>query len=378
MKALRLLTAFAAFATMSLSMQAQPNIGLRPDRTVFFYANDAKAAAAAVKDDPVIAKKVEALAIPVQNPTTPPAPESIDKSGSITNISDYARMDIYQPKEPNGQMVIVCPGGAYALVATYNEGLYPADWLVKQGVTVGVLKYRMPNGSWGAPLEDVNNAFKYARSHAEELGIKKIGIMGFSAGGHLAASGVVLYDDPVTRPDFGILVYPVISMDASITHSGSRYALLGNDTEWNDRAKYSMDEYLARQAQLDALVEKFSCEKQVTPDTPPVFIALCYDDMIVPPQNSLRFYEACLQNKVTAEMHIFPKGVHGWGFTLKEYGMNDNMEYCRAELLASLSRWLGGLEEMEAAKKAAAQRGGMGGFGGFGGGMPGGARPQGR
>ena len=378
MKALRLLTAFAAFAMMSLSMQAQPNIGLRPDRTVFFYANDAKAAAAAVKDDPVIAKKVEALAIPVQNPTTPPAPESIDKSGSITNISDYARMDIYQPKEPNGQMVIVCPGGAYALVATYNEGLYPADWLVKQGVTVGVLKYRMPNGSWGAPLEDVHNAFKYARSHAEELGIKKTGIMGFSAGGHLAASGVVLYDDPVTRPDFGILVYPVISMDASITHSGSRYALLGNDTEWNDRAKYSMDEYLARQAQLDALVEKFSCEKQVTPDTPPVFIALCYDDMIVPPQNSLRFYEACLQNKVTAEMHIFPKGVHGWGFTLKEYGMNDNMEYCRAELLASLSRWLGGLEEMEAAKKAAAQRGGMGGFGGFGGGMPGGARPQGR
>jgi acetyl esterase/lipase len=230
----------------------------------------------------------------------------------------------------------------------------------------------MPNGSWNAPLEDVHNAFRYARGHAEELGIKKVGIMGFSAGGHLAASGVVLYDDPVTRPDFGILVYPVISMDASITHSGTRYALIGNDTEWNDRAGHTAEEYLARQAQRDALVEKFSCEKQVTPDTPPVFIALCYDDMVVPPANSLRFYEACLKNKVTAEMHIYPKGVHGWGFTLKEYGMNDNMEYCRAELLASLSRWLGGLEEMEAAKKAAAQRGGMPG------GFPGGMRPQAR
>lgn len=364
-----------ALATVSVSLFGQPNIDLRPDRTVFFYAKDAKAAAAAVKDDPVISKKVEALAIPIQNPTKATGPETIDKAGSISNVSEYARMDIYQPKNPNGQMVIVCPGGAYALIATYNEGIYPADWLVGQGVTVGVLKYRMPNGTWGAPLEDVHNAFKYVRSHSEDLGIKKVGIMGFSAGGHLAASGVVLYDDPVTRPDFGILIYPVISLDASITHSGSRYALIGNDTEWNNRAGYTMDEYLARQAERDALVERFSCEKQVTPDTPPVFLALCFDDMVVPPQNSLRFYEACLKNRVTAEMHMFPKGVHGWGFTLKEYGMNDNMEYCRTELLNSLSRWLGGLDEMEAARKAAAQRGG---FGGFGGGMPGGPRPQGR
>jgi acetyl esterase/lipase len=242
---------------------------------------------------------------------------------------------------------------------------------------VGVLKYRMPNGTWDAPLEDVHHAFRYARSHADELGIKKVGIMGFSAGGHLAASGVVLYDDPATRPDFGILVYPVISMDAAITHGGTRNALIGSDADWNDRAKYPMDEYLARQAKRDALVEKFSCEKQVTPDTPPVFIALCYDDMVVPPQNSLRFYEACLKNKVIAEMHMYPKGVHGWGFTLKEYGMNDNIDYCRAEFLNSLSRWLGGLEELEAAKRASAQRGMRGGMpGGMPGGAPGGPRPQ--
>lgn len=368
----RTLLLAVAFAAMSFPLLAQPNIALRPDRTVFFYAKDANAAVSAVKDDPVIARNVVALATPVQNPTTPSGPETIDKSGTMANVAEYARMDIYRPKDPNGQMVIVCPGGAYAILATYNEGLYPADWLVKQGVTVGVLKYRLPHGSWKAPLEDVHNAFKYARSHAEELGIKKVGIMGFSAGGHLAASGVVLYDDPVTRPDFGILIYPVITMDLAFTHSGSRFALIGNDTAWNDRAGRSIDEYLARQAQRDALVEKYSCEKQVTPDTPPVFLALCYDDMVVPPQNSLRFYEACLDNKVPAEMHLFPKGVHGWGFNLKEYDMNDPIDYCRSEFLGSLARWLGGLDELEEARKAAAQRSAMPG------GMFGGPRPQGR
>lgn len=366
MKAHRLSLSIIALATLSFSLFAQPNISLRPDRTVFFYAKDAKAAAAAVKADPVVAKKVEALALPVQNPVNAPGAETIDNAGTMSSVSEYCRMDIYQPEKPNGQMVIVCPGGAYAVLATYNEGIYPADWFTKQGVTVGVLKYRLPNGSWNAPLEDVHNAFRYARAHAEELGISKVGIMGFSAGGHLAASGVVLYDDPVTRPDFGILIYPVISMDAEITHAGSRYALIGNDTDWNNRTAYTMDEYLARQAQRDALVEKFSCEKQVTPDTPPVFLALCYDDMIVSPKNSLRFYEVCLENKVTAEMHMFPKGVHGWGFNLKEYNMNDSMDYCRAELLNSLSRWLAGYEEVEAAKKAAAARRAA---------MPGGMRP---
>lgn len=323
--------AAVALATISFSLTAQPNIDLSPDRTVFFYAKDAAAAAASVKDDPVVATDVEALATPVQNPTTPPGPESIDRAGSITNVSEYARMDIYRPDAPNGQMVIVCPGGAYALIATYNEGVYPADWLLKQGVTVGVLKYRMPNGCWNAPLEDVHNAFRYVRSHADEFGVSKVGIMGFSAGGHLAASGLVLYDDPVTRPDFGILVYPVISMDATITHAGSRSALIGNDADGED---------------LDALVERFSCEKQVTPDTPPVFLALCDDDMIVSPMNSIRFYEACLEKRVPAEMHVFPRGVHGWGFNLKEYGMNDSIEYCRAEFLNSLSRWLGSLDEI--------------------------------
>lgn len=114
-------------------------------------------------------------------------------------------------------------------------------------------------------------------------------------------------------------------MDAEITHGGSRNALLGMEPD-------------------QTLVDRFSCEKQVTADTAPVFLALCYDDVVVPPQNSLRFYEACLQNKVPAEMHIFPKGVHGWGFNLAEYDMRDPIGYCREELLGSLARWIGGLE----------------------------------
>ena len=325
MKTLKLLLTAATLAAMSLSLMAQPSIPLRPDRTVFFYAKDARAAAEAVKADPVIAVDLEALSIPIQNPTNAPRPEAINDAGTLSGVSEYARMDIYKPENPNGKMVIICPGGAYFILATFNEGLYAADWLVKQGVTVGVLKYRLPNGVCDAPIEDVHNAFKYVRGHAEELGVKMVGIMGFSAGGHLAASGVVLYDSPETRPDFGVLIYPVISMDEEITHAGSRNALLGNNPQY-------------------ALVKRFSCEKQVTQDTPPVFLALCYDDVVVPPQNSIRFYEACLENKVNAEMHIFPKGVHGWGFNLKEYGLRDNMEYCRAEFLNSLSRWLGSLE----------------------------------
>ena len=325
MKTLKLLMTAAASAAMSFSSMAQPNISLRPDRTVFFYAQDAKAAAEAVKADPVIAADLEALSIPIQNPTNATRPEAINDAGTLSGVSEYARMDIYKPKNPNGKMVIICPGGAYFILATFNEGLYAADWLVKQGVTVGVLKYRLPNGVSGAPLEDVHNAFRYVRGHAEELGVKKVGIMGFSAGGHLAASGVVLYEDPLTRPDFGILVYPVITMEEEFTHAGSRNALLGNNPQYS-------------------LVRHFSCEKQVTPDTPPVFLALCTDDSVVPPQNSLGFYDACVRNKVSAEMHIYPKGVHGWGFNLKEYGQRDSMEYCREEFLNSLARWLGSLE----------------------------------
>ena len=325
MKTLRPLVTAATFAAVSISLFAQPAVDLRPDKTVFFYAKDAAAAVEAIKADPVISANIEVLATPIQNPTEATRPESINNAGTMSGVAEYARMDIYKPEKPNGKMVIVCPGGAYFILSTFNEGLYPAAWLTKQGITVGVLKYRLPNGHCNAPLEDVHNAFKYARTHASELGISKVGIMGFSAGGHLAASGVVLYDDPVTRPDFGILIYPVITMDEEFTHSGSRNALLGNNPQYS-------------------LVKRFSCEKQVTPDTPPVFLALCTDDSVVPPQNSLGFYDACVRNKVSAEMHIYPKGVHGWGFNLKEYGQRDSMEYCREEFLNSLARWLGSLE----------------------------------
>ncbi|MCF0178557.1 MAG: alpha/beta hydrolase [Bacteroidales bacterium] len=342
---------------------------IRPDKTVFFYANDAAAAAKNLQD-PVVSKSVESMQLQIKYSNNVTRPENMNQEGSLSSISEYARMDIYKPKNPNGKMVLVCPGGSYFLLATYNEGIYVADWMLKQGVTVAVLKHRLPNGVWQAPLEDVSNAFKYARTHAKELGIEKVGIIGFSAGGHLAASATVLYDSAESRPDFSILVYPVVTLDKKYTHSMSRDALIGSDAYWNNRSGYSADEFIARQAQRDALVEKYSCEKQVTADTPPVFMTLCYDDSIVVPQNSLQFYQACVENKVPAEIHIFPKGGHGWGFNLKEYNMNDPIDYCRSELLNSLSRWLKGLDEMEAARKAAAEAQNQRGM------QFGGARPQ--
>ncbi len=128
-------------------------------------------------------------------------PEEMKASGTMSKVGDNARIDIYLPKKPNGQMIVVCPGGGYKNLSTFNEGAYVADWLVKRGISVCVVKYRLPNGHWNVPLNDVQNAFRYCRAHAQEWGVNQIGVMGFSAGGHLAASASTLFVDTVTRPD---------------------------------------------------------------------------------------------------------------------------------------------------------------------------------
>lgn len=113
-------------------------------------------------------------------------PETINEKGILRNVSDLARVDLYFPKKPNGQMVVVCPGGGYVKLSTYGEGQHVADWMLSKGITVAVVKHRLPNGHWTVPLEDVHNAFRYCRAHAEEWKVKQIGVIGFSAGGHLA------------------------------------------------------------------------------------------------------------------------------------------------------------------------------------------------
>jgi acetyl esterase/lipase len=157
-----------------------------------------------------------------------------------------------------------------------------------------MLQYRLPAGRHDVPLQDAERAIRYLREHAKELGISRIGIMGCSAGGHLASTLATHYSSAETRPDFQILLYPVITMETPYTHMGSRECLLGKDAP-------------------QTLVDLYSNEKQVTKDTPKAFIVLASDDMLVPVQNSTRYYEALVANGVEATLMCYPTGNHGFG-----------------------------------------------------------------
>ena len=242
-------------------------------------------------------------------------------NGNISNIGDGAYMDIYLPENCNGQMVIVCPGGGYANCSAANEGTRVGDWLSRRGIAVCVVLYRMPNGHPSVPLTDVQNAFRYCRAHAGEWGISRIGVMGFSAGGHLAASASTLFVDELTRPDFSVLVYPVISFDEFVTHAGTRLNLVG------PRAGKDMVEY-------------YSLDRRVGPDTPPTLLLLSADDTAVPPENSLRYYRAMQEHGVSGELHIFTSGGHGWGFTTVENTGADQLGTQREDFFRILERWL--------------------------------------
>ena len=199
------LTLIAATFTAAM-LFAQPNSKLRPDETVLLYADSFEG-----NIDPVYAEKLTYAGFEMEKANGLEGAEKIKPNGNLGNISNLARFDLYFPKKPNGQMVVVCPGGGYGIVSSYNEGLYVADWMLSKGITVAVVKYRLPNGNRYIPLTDVQNTFRYCRKHAEEWGVKQIGVMGFSAGGHLAASVTNLWNDDITRPDFSVLIYPVIS-----------------------------------------------------------------------------------------------------------------------------------------------------------------------
>ena len=143
--------------------------------------------------------------------------EVAGRNGFLGNVTDSARVDIYFPEKPNGQMVIICAGGSYFDLSSWYEGIYCAYWMKRRGITACVLKYRLPNGHPQVPLADAQNAFRYCRAHSKEWGVDQIGIIGFSAGGHLASTAETMYSDTLTKPDFAILMYPVISMKDGIT-----------------------------------------------------------------------------------------------------------------------------------------------------------------
>ena len=226
---------------------------------------------------------------------------------------DKPTLTIYLPEKEKatGAVVVIFPGGGYGHLAMDHEGHQIAEWLNSIGVAGFILKYRHSNSGAGyghpAPIQDAQRAIRTVRSRAKQWGVDpgRIGIIGFSAGGHLASSAGThfknRYGEPADeidrcscRPDFMILMYPVISFTEWYTHKGSRKNLLGDNPD-------------------GSLVENFSNEKQVTSDTPPTFLVHANDDKGVPPENSIAFYLALRKAKVPAEMHIYEKGGHGFG-----------------------------------------------------------------
>jgi acetyl esterase/lipase len=226
----------------------------------------------------------------------------------------------YLPPEDKavGTAVVICPGGGYGFLALDHEGKQVAEWLNARGVAAFVLRYRIvvpnkrPAPLHPAPLLDVQRALRTVRAKAAEYHVKsdRIGVWGFSAGGHLASSAATHFDagkpdaeDPIDRvscrPDFSIFAYPVVSMDSSIAHGGTRKNLLGNNPD-------------------PALLELMSNDKHVTKDTPPTFIFHTDDDTAVPVANSLLYYLACKKHGVSVEMHSYAHGTHGVGLALKD------------------------------------------------------------
>lgn len=252
--------------------------------------------------------------------TTPPTSNGLsetelNENGRISNVST-PELTIYLPDSTvnRGIAVIICPGGGYARLAIDHEGHEFAKWLQAQGIAGIVLKYRMPNKVKQVPLEDFHQAITYVRSKASEWKISddKIGVAGFSAGGHLASTASTHFSSKELRPDFSILFYPVITM-GDFTHEGSRNNLLGEASSATDIMYYSN-------------------ERQVNEFTPPTILLLSDDDTSVLPKNSITYYSALKENKIPATMYIFPSGGHGWG-------MRNTFEYHK-EMLSLLSSWL--------------------------------------
>lgn len=234
--------------------------------------------------------------------------------GRVANVVNPS-ITVYRAEKPNGMAIIMCPGGGYARLAMNHEGHDMASWFTTQGITYVVLKYRMPNGNYEVPLSDAEQAIRLVREHAAEWGInpQRVGIMGASAGGHLAASLATLYSSDKTRPDFQILFYPVISMQKGVTHGGSRQNLIGENPS-------------------QELEQKYSLERQVSPRSPQAFIMLSSDDGAVPPINGIGYFLALRDQKVPASLHVYPTGGHGWGF-------RDNFTYKR-QWTGELEKWL--------------------------------------
>lgn len=231
----------------------------------------------------------------------------------ITGIAAPS-LSVRRPAYPNGAAMLLIPGGGYGFISWDNEGEEQARWLSQRGVTCFILSYRLPGEGWAdrslVPLQDAQRAVRLIRSKAEEFAIdpKRVAVLGFSAGGHLAGSLATRFAETVhvagddidrqpARPDLAALVYPVVSLHEPFSHEGSRDNLLGPNSSAEQR-RYA------------------SVENRVTPETPPIFVTHSSDDGLVPIDNSLALYRALLAAGRTGELHTFDKGGHGYGVRL--------------------------------------------------------------
>lgn len=277
------------------------SIGMRQNRVSWF-----KGQIRSVRITPSATRVIPLWPEGVPN-AQPKGGEERVEEGRVYNVH-RPTLTYYPPTAPpNGTAVIVCPGGGYVRLAIGNEGGGVASVLRPQGVAVFVLKYRLAEYGFPAPLQDVLRAVRLLRSRAREFGIRpdRIGVFGASAGGHVAAMAATMFDvaegrtghalDAVDgRPDFISLLYPVITMDGAAVHAGSRRGLLGD-------------------APPAPLVERLSLERRVTSRTPPAFLVHTAEDKSVPLENSVLFYQALRRAGVPAEMHLYEKGEHGFG-----------------------------------------------------------------
>lgn len=286
----------------------------------FCYCGDA------VADTPVTAK-VTAATEPVTIELWPGGvPGALGKEKK-----DIPTITVYLPKKGtgNGIAVLICPGGGYWHLSMVHEGKDIAEWFNSFGAAGIVVNYRHKGKGYGypAPLDDAQRAMRLIRSKASLWGIdaNKIGVIGFSAGGHLASTVTTLFDkgygkagDEVdkfsSRPDFSVLCYPVISMSEPFMHRGSRKNLLG--TEFDEK-----------------LANLMSTEKQITPNTPPTFLIHSSEDRVVPVENSLAFYMGLKKAKVRAELHIYEKGGHGFGLARSNATAKQWPDACRLWIL---------------------------------------------
>lgn len=229
---------------------------------------------------------------------------------------DTARVFVYLPevRHVTGRAIVICPGGGYSGLAIDHEGNGWAEFFTGQGIATIVLKYRMPHGDRDIPIEDAMEAMRLVRRNSKEWHIDsgQVGIMGSSAGGHLA-SVIATKGKGDAAPNFQVLFYPVITMNPGFTHRGSHDNLLGKDS----RKK---------------LEHEYSTDRQVTRVTPRAFIALSDDDHTVLPANGVNYYLACYRHDVPATLHVYPTGGHGWG-------IKQSFPY-HIEMLLDLKAWL--------------------------------------